>query len=286
MPCDVSRWSITAHPTRCGNASHCPWTGVREMGIVRKTIRGLVRQTGFDIVRYQGKRLGVDPYKDMQRFLKGVNEPVIFDVGANVGQSVDDFKATFPGCTIHSFEPSPSTYQMLKAHCEGVSNVQAWNYGVGSVDTTLTLEENEYSDMTSFLRPSTLAWGNIVKSTEVPVVALDSFAKDHDVEFIHILKSDTQGYDFEVMKGADRLMKENRIGLVFFEFIFSDQYTGIPPFDEVYRYLMDHNFTLVTFYRQFYQREVIGWTDALFINREFHKKRLEDYQPTGLRNWE
>jgi hypothetical protein len=31
----------------------------------------------------------------------------------------------------------------------------------------------------------------------------------------------------------------------------------------------DHNFALVPFYEKYFQNGVIGWTDALFINRQF-----------------
>jgi FkbM family methyltransferase len=241
-----------------------------------KKLKNRIRKTfrrGLDILRHGRDQMGIDPFLDMQRLMQGHQSPVIFDVGANIGQSVDRFKGLFPTCRMHSFEPSPSTFQKLQSFCDPVPDVQPWNLGIGSVNSTLTFSENDHSHMSSFLQPSEMAWGQIVKSTEIPVVTLDRFATDQKIDFIHLLKSDTQGYDFEVFKGARQLMTENRIGLVYFEFIFSDMYKNLPSFDDVYCYLIDNNFSLVSFYTPNFQRELVSWTDVLFINREFYQQR-------------
>jgi len=250
------------------------------MKLLKEAIRTLVRRSGFDIVRARkgsiGKdTIGVDPFIDMQRFIKGQKQPVIFDVGANVGQSVDRFIRAFPVSSIHSFEPSPSTYKKLRKHCEKIPGVRTWNYGVGSCNRTLVFQENIHSEMSSFLAPSKACWGHIVKVTDVQVITLDSFAREQNIEFIHILKSDTQGYDFEVFKGARRLMSENRIGTIYFEFTFSDMYKDLPSFYDVFRYLSENNFDLVTFYEPHFQEELVSWTDALFINRDYYLKIIE-----------
>ena len=244
-------------------------------------IRRVVRSTGFDIVRFPGN--GLDPFADLQRFLKGQERLVIFDVGANIGQSVDKFRNSFPGSFIHSFEPSPSTYEKLKAHCEKIPGVTLWNCGVGSSNETMTFRENDRTDMSSFLEPSAMSWGSVVKSTDVQVITLDAFATHNEIDFIHVLKSDTQGFDFEVFKGANQLMRDNKIGLIYFEFIFSDMYKTLPSFDDVFRYLSDHNFALVAFYEQHFQNELIGWTDLLFISREFNRSRVDQQNSTESR---
>jgi len=214
------------------------FNGMRpKMSSIKKSIRRIIRLCGFDIVRFRGQQIGVNPFDDMQRFLKGHKDPVILDVGANVGQSVYQFRNKFPASVIHSFEPSPSTYEQLKARCGKLPGVNLWNLGVGSTNTTFAFQENEHSNMSSFLPPSKFSWGKIVRTTNVEVCTLDSFVRDQDIDFIHVLKSDTQGFDFEVFKGASYLMEENRIGLIYFEFIFSDMYKNLPSFHDVFRYL-------------------------------------------------
>jgi FkbM family methyltransferase len=243
--------------------------------LAKKLIRPLLRRSGFDLVRYDQKQLGVDPFFDMQHFLKGNTKPTIIDVGANVGQTARRFLDNYPGSEIHSFEPSPSTFEKLRANCASFPNVKCWNYGVGSRNETLEFIENDHSDMSSFLAPSKSSWGNVINKVNVPIVTLDSFTSEHDINSVQILKSDTQGFDFEVFKGAQRLMDENRIGLIYFEFIFSDMYENLPSFDEVFRYLVEKGYSLVSFYDFHFQNKLASWTDALFINTESSEIRVE-----------
>ncbi|HQR06851.1 MAG TPA: FkbM family methyltransferase, partial [Gemmatales bacterium] len=169
----------------------------------------------------------------MARHLSKVAKPTIFDVGANIGQSVDRFQDVFPGALIHSFEPSPSTFAELQRNCKDKEGVKLWNLGVGSKAGTLPLLENTHSDMTSFLAPGPGAWGEVARRTEVPVVSLDSFTEQEKIDRVHILKSDTQGYDFEVFKGAERLFAESRVNFIYCEVNICEMYQSQPPFYEV-----------------------------------------------------
>ena len=244
------------------------------MKYLQRTIRQLLRKAGYDVTRYRPDCRGRYPMEDMKFFLNGQNSPLILDVGAKTGQSVDSFTKAFPDAHLHSFEPSPTTYQRLRKHCSALQRVTMWNCGVGSRPGTLPFIENSSSTMSSFLAPSAFSWGKIERTTEVEVVTLDSFASNQGIEFVHVLKSDTQGYDLEVFKGATDLMKANKIALVYFEIILSDMYKGLPSFDDVIRFLLQHNFSLVTFYESHFQKNLVSWTDALFINREFYQRRV------------
>jgi FkbM family methyltransferase len=199
---------------------------------------------------------------------------MIFDVGGNTGQSITRLKKIFPKSFIHSFEPSPTTFEKLNAHCSTFSGVKAWNYGIGSAKAVLPFLENSYSDMSSFLAPDESCWGTIDKVTDVPVITLDSFIANEKIDFVHILKCDTQGFDFEVLKGAERLLKQNSIGIIYFEVIFSKMYKDAPTFFEILNYLLAHNFVMVGFYEQGYQHDLLSWTDVMFINVDYKKKLM------------
>lgn len=241
------------------------------MSLMSRLIRRIIRATGFELIRIDHDRRGLNPFADMKYFLTPVAQPMVFDIGGNVGQSIDRFRRAFANPVIHTFEPSPSTFAKLRHHTEGIPGVHCWNYGIGSANTTLTLVENDHSDMSSFLAPSSAAWGSVARHTDVPVVTLDAFAKQQRIEFIHVLKSDTQGFDFEVFKGAQELMRNGRIGLIYFEFIFSAMYEGLPDFAEVFNFLEDRNFSPVAFYDQHFQNDLLGWMDVLFISRSFKR---------------
>ena len=75
--------------------------------------------------------------------------------------------------------------------------------------------------------------------------------------------------DLEVFKGAERTMSANNVGLIYFEIIFSDMYKNLPPFAQVFDFLINRDFLLVSFYEFFYQNQLASWTDALFVHKSY-----------------
>jgi FkbM family methyltransferase len=216
--------------------------------------------------------MGFDPYGDMKKFVTRPR-PIVFDVGANVGQTIRHFHDYFPDCTSHSFEPSPATFLELQKKSAGVVNAHIWNCALGSTPGQLTLHENEHSDMSSFLPLGAHGWGNIKQETTVDVRTVDEFCREQNIDRIDVLKSDTQGFDLEVFKGAEEMMRQGRIGLLYFEVTFFELYQGLPKFSQIYDFLANHGFMLVTFYRFHYRRKfdksMAAWTDAMFVHESY-----------------
>ena len=234
------------------------------------TIQTWAFKLGYYVRR--ASSLGVSPFSDMKRFVPADVTPLVLDVGANVGQSVARFKGAFPSSIIHSFEPGPEAFQKLSQNISGRQGVSAWNFAVGSKVGRQRFPENTNSDMSSFLELSGASWGEVTKESIVEVITIDRFLEDQNIASVDILKSDTQGYELEVFKGAEQAMRNKQIGLVYFEFIFSDMYKNLPTFDEVFRYLIDRDFSLVSIYELHYQNRLAGWCDALFVNKQYYAK--------------
>src|SRR6478735_4922614 len=116
-----------------------------------RTIQRAVRRLGFDVTRTGAQKFGLDADRDLVTLLDATPAPVVFDVGANVGQSVTRFRDLWASCTIHSFEPSPQTFAKLQANTGGTAGVHLVNAGVGAVPGTMMLQHNERPVMSSFL---------------------------------------------------------------------------------------------------------------------------------------
>jgi hypothetical protein len=111
-------------------------------------------------------------------------------------------------------------------------------------------------------------WGSVIRQTRVPMQTIDQFCLDHGIGQVDILKSDTQGYDLEVLKGACQMFQNNAIKLVFSEVVFSKLYNEMAPFTELYDFLIARDFMLVSFYDIFYTKDrLASWTDGLFVHR-------------------
>jgi FkbM family methyltransferase len=200
----------------------------------------------------------------MHRLTSVPLSPIIFDIGANIGQSVRRFRRYFNDSVIHSFEPGEEAFQALTKNTLGLDRVHISNRALGAACTTRTFVENELSDMSSLFEPGESAWGSIVRRRKVELDTVDDYCNRNGIERIDILKSDTQGYDLEVLRGARQCLKDQRVELIYLELTFSKMYKGAPRFDEIYAFLADHGMVLVSFYDMYYQGDFLSWTDALF----------------------
>jgi FkbM family methyltransferase len=209
---------------------------------------------------------GKDPLLDILRRLDQ-KAPIIFDVGANIGQSVKNFKRYFPYGKIYSFEPSAKAYKELEKVSNQYKNVEPYQIALGSQEAQMKIYENSSSDMNSFLEMGKNGSGSVIGESIVEVTTIDQFCARNNIQKIHILKIDAQGYDFEVIKGAKEMILANKIELLYFEIIFSEMYKGVPRFSEIYDFLIDHGFSLVSLYNFYYQKNLAGWTDGLFIHQ-------------------
>jgi FkbM family methyltransferase len=142
-------------------------------------------------------------------------------VGANLGSSVAFYRRLFPNARVIAFEPDPETFRRLRRRHGRAPNVTLLNCGVGAMPGLLTLKRNTHSSTNSFLEvDESSSWVREtpgfrkINSVEVDVVTLDSIADRLSLDYIDFVKSDTQGFEPEVLTGARHLLEEKRIGLL------------------------------------------------------------------------
>jgi FkbM family methyltransferase len=71
-------------------------------------------------------------------FVCGTNEPVIVDIGANIGISVNYFLASYPGARIYAYEADPAIFEYLRHNVDtGNAHVELINQAVWHEDTCL-----------------------------------------------------------------------------------------------------------------------------------------------------
>jgi FkbM family methyltransferase len=194
-------------------------------------------------------------------------EHTLFDVGANVGQSVTKFVHLWPKARIYSFEPSPTTFTHLTAAHGAKPNVTLINAGVGSEPGSLSLRESTTSVMSSFLAVDQRAWGEVYKETSVPVVTVDQFCAERDISSIAFLKIDTQGFDHQVLLGAQKMIASGQVRFLQIEAIFDDLYSGVVRFDKTYGLLADWGFAPLGYFSQSERNDVLSFCDVLFEKR-------------------
>jgi FkbM family methyltransferase len=213
--------------------------------------------------------IGNEPYIDIGR-LAGTT-PVVFDVGANIGQSVEHIKQQCPNSTIHAFEPGREAFAKLAAAHGKTPDVKLNNFALGSKAGQLELIENSYSVLCSFLEPGRDSLGEVTTRHPVAISTVDEYAGKHSVNSIDVLKLDTQGFDLEVLKGATRMLLARRIKLIHIELTFVQMYLGAPRVDELMGFIYDEGFETAALYNVFYRNDRAGEVDGLFIQPEYRK---------------
>jgi FkbM family methyltransferase len=236
---------------------------------IRLRVQRIFASLGYDLQRMSGGERGQNPYLDMKHLSRS-SAPILIDVGANVGQTVFRFRSTFADGLIHSFEPSPTTFAELQMNTSGIRNLTLNNCGVGSKPGTLDFIENIHNVMSSFLEPGRDSWGEIKQRLKVPVITLDDYCREKSIGHIDVLKTDTQGFDLEVVKGARDLIAHHRVHLVFMEVNFIELYKNLPELDEIYCLMRQMGFSLVAFYQFHFKSDRASWTDALFVDPVFN----------------
>jgi FkbM family methyltransferase len=213
--------------------------------------------------------LGEEPFRDVRTLAGGVSAPVCIDVGANIGQTIERLRSTLDGPIIHAFEPGPDTFAQLERAMGGTPGVHLNNAALGSEPGTMQLIENTNSDMSSLLEPGLDPFGEVTRRVPVQVETLDRYCAEHGVNRIDLLKSDTQGFDLEVVRGAQDLLAAEAVHMILMEINFNEAYVGLPRLDEIYGFVHDRGFRLVSFYNPHYLPDRLSWADALFVAPAF-----------------
>src|SRR5262245_42791415 len=126
--------------------------GGKAMRVIKSFVRSAKRlfwAAGYDVHRLASGDPGRDPLVDMVRLVRSQRRVTIFDVGANVGQTIQLLRVTFPQATIHAFEPGNNAFKALRENCSQLKRVHINNFAVGSRLETREFMEGTISEMSS-----------------------------------------------------------------------------------------------------------------------------------------
>ncbi|QHT70546.1 FkbM family methyltransferase [Rhodocytophaga rosea] len=156
--------------------------------------------------------------KVYQYYSKKKITPIIFDVGANIGEYSAALLQTFrKNIQLYSFEPSLRTFKLLQnnsllAH----STINLYNIGFSHEKTKARFSYNIHDPATSSLYSLTNNNDTIIE--EVELTTIDDFCFLHHISHIHFIKVDVEGNEVNVLKGASQIISSNKIDFIQFEF--------------------------------------------------------------------
>jgi FkbM family methyltransferase len=249
-----------------------------EMMQLNTIVKSFFRTFGYDLHRVQKGWGDIFAIQKSLLFNQDVN--VIFDLGANVGKTVGQYKDNFPKATIYSFEPFEEPFKQMVHTYEKFTNIKPYNLAVTNTVGTQKFFLNKTNETNSLL-PTAAEWGKYFDSdlttnlgaTEVGTVTLDNFCEKENINKIQILKMDIQGAELMALEGAMNLLAKQAIDLIYTEVMFANFYDGQGTFYDLYQFLDKHNFVLYGLYDLRHGKNgTLGQGDAVFIHRALEEK--------------
>jgi FkbM family methyltransferase len=178
--------------------------------LIEKLIRELANKFGLDIKRY--KKSDTE-FGNLCKMLSLHRIEQVIDVGANTGQFAKSLRNHGYAGEIISFEPTSIAWRALVTASK---NDNKWHVAdrcaVGDIEGTLEINISSNSVSSSLLEMDTnhlnAAPESVYSSKEiVKICTLDNYFKNHGSLSNRIfLKIDTQGYEMNVLQGAESIL--------------------------------------------------------------------------------
>jgi len=170
----------------------------------------------INLIDYSNKKKILNFFKKKLK-----NKPLnIIDIGAHKGETIDFFLNNFLINRILAFEPNEELYNQLRKNNKYLNkNISIYNFGVGKKN------EIKYLNIMSDSASSTFHKINqntdyfkkkkriisffdqnkefMKKTQKVTVINLSKIILDNKIKEIDILKIDTEGFEYNVLKGIE-----------------------------------------------------------------------------------
>ncbi len=182
----------------------------------------------------------------------------IFDVGAHYGETISIFTKNIKYERIYSFEASPLNYNILKKKFlnEKSLNIKIYNFGLGDkisdgyINQTAESSSSTMNELNKkskyFIRKLKILKinNNKLYSKKIPVkiITLDYFINKYEIDKVDILKIDTEGFEFNILKGLSKNFK--KVKLIYFEHHYDDMILKNYTFSEINNLLIHYGFKM------------------------------------------
>lgn len=156
------------------------------------------------------KSYGIELTDLLKRFLK--EGDVFVDIGANVGY-ISAFALGLVGKTgeVHSFEPVPQYFKLLR-------KIKEENPEYNLYVNNAALGENHGKSQITVTNKRNIGWNTMIpdfmnedeikENIEIDVLRLTDYFTERNIERINLIKIDTEGFEFPIMKGFKEYLQK------------------------------------------------------------------------------
>ncbi|WP_234733934.1 FkbM family methyltransferase [Tellurirhabdus bombi] len=158
---------------------------------------------------YEGEELSL-----MRDALTGVADPIVLDIGANIGHH--SLFASTLAKEVHAFEPFPEVFSKIydKIKINSINNIKVHEIGLGETNETLpySVPSNSNTGVGSFSGEAV----NNSSTIYLPIRVGDEYLKSYNLPKIDYIKMDIEGFESQALRGLKNTILFHR-PIVFFE---------------------------------------------------------------------
>jgi FkbM family methyltransferase len=189
----------------------------------------------------------------LEHIFQTEKDVIIFDVGANKGQYLNQLESVFDeSAIVHAFEPSKVAYEKLFEAHGRKHHISLVNVGLGRTrQQSVPLHSVKFGDTDSSIVRKEIPndkYSPQAYQESIELYNLDEYVESNNIPQITLLKIDVEGHELEVLKGGSSVLDEGRIKYIQFEFgenamgrglFFLDLYKYLVPKYRIFRLVKD-----------------------------------------------
>ena len=180
---------------------------------------------------------------------------IFFYVGSHMGTYTDLIKKDYPNSKSYLFEPQSKIFKKIEQKYLNNENIFLFNLAVSDIEKKQSLNLNnhdltasllDFDPKSNYLKFKAKLYqtdiNNMNYGTElVQTITLDKFINENNLEKIDLLKIDTEGSEFNVLKGLKK--KINIVNNILIEIHHRELFLNYYP-EKIHQYLINNGFKL------------------------------------------
>lgn len=172
--------------------------------------------------------------------------PVIIDCGAHVGGDSIDMCRLYSGSQIHSFEPVPAIFKLLKHNTRKFNRITCHAIALSNQngEQTMHVSSGASDGSSSLLQPHEHIKDHpdvfFNEDITVQTLTLDDWAAQQQITKIDLLWLDMQGFELEVLKASSVILPT--VKAIHIEVSTRATYSGVPLYKEVKEWMEAQGF--------------------------------------------
>lgn len=209
--------------------------------------------------------LGLDLNNDLKRLVPQFQPRIIFDVGANIGQTSLYFHSLWPDADIYAFEPVTATYEKLtRAVAAQSSQINCERIALSDECGEVNIHLSNNSELAT-LNPKFILTSSLSGEKEtVRTSTVQDWCSSKGLTHVDLLKVDTEGNDLSVLQGAALMFERQKIGAVLVEIHMGTQVD--PTLETIRSWMEQYDYVPCGIYGQGgWASKKLFWGNFLFL---------------------